>query len=147
MENGKQPTGKQAKEVYSDNPRYPLFKHLADEYSLLLLDSELDEIINISNKISEQPTEKQVESDIKKIAIEYSDKVNIEGATSWSISEAFEAGYKHCKEQPKQVESDAVEFAEWSRNRGYRFNGNEWRLANSDRRYTGIEIYEIFKNR
>ena len=47
----KQPTEKQSKEVYSDNPRYPLFKHLSDEYSLLLLDSELDEIINIAKQV------------------------------------------------------------------------------------------------
>lgn len=28
----------------SDNPRYPLFQHLSEEYGLTLLDSELDEI-------------------------------------------------------------------------------------------------------
>jgi hypothetical protein len=48
---------------------------------------------NILGKCSKiyfkQPTEKQVDSGIKKIAIEYSDKVNIEGATSSSISEAL----------------------------------------------------------
>ena len=55
----KQPTEKQSKEVYSDNPRYPLFKHLSDEYSLLLLDSELDEIINIA---------KQVDGEIEAVA-------------------------------------------------------------------------------
>lgn len=28
----------------SDNPRYPLFKHMSDEHGLTLLDSEMDEI-------------------------------------------------------------------------------------------------------
>jgi hypothetical protein len=32
----------------NENPRYELFKHIADEHNFILLDSELDEIINIS---------------------------------------------------------------------------------------------------
>lgn len=41
----------QPKQVESDNPRYPLFKHLSNEHNLILVDSELDEIIKISNEI------------------------------------------------------------------------------------------------
>ena len=110
MENGKQPTGKQAKEVYSDNPRYQLFKHLSDEYSLLLLDSELDEIINISNKISEQPTEKQVESECEAVEflIEQSFKLGVQWGETYGgwfnpNKEDNERKLKECKETVKQL--------------------------------------------
>jgi hypothetical protein len=34
----------------NDNPRYSLFAHLHKEHNLILHDSEIDEIINISTK-------------------------------------------------------------------------------------------------
>lgn len=44
--------GKQAIELNTDNPRYPLFKHIYDNHGRILLDSELDDIINICHKIN-----------------------------------------------------------------------------------------------
>ena len=106
----KQIAKKQAKEVYSDNRRYQLFKHLSDEYSLLLLDSELDEIINISNKISEQPTEKQVESECEAVEflIEQSFKLGVQWGETYGgwfnpNKEDNERKLKECKETVKQL--------------------------------------------
>lgn len=47
-------TGKQIEELIkeqTDNPRYPLFKHIYEQHGRILLDSELDEILTICRKI------------------------------------------------------------------------------------------------
>jgi len=46
----------------------------------------------------------KTKEDIEKIAIKYSDNINMLGETSWSLADAFIAGYEYSDQQTKELQ-------------------------------------------